>query len=180
MKSPRLAIALTACTAALALAPGTADAAASPASCPSGGLYAPLVQPVTAHRANTKSDLFQPIRNTRASAIRGATYALVIDSKGLWRSVPPTIWWRVDKGSWRLVHFTWRAGAGHADPVWSDEDLPLGNFAAHQTHTLELSYSFAAKAHTGWYTGWAEMNTGACTDFATGMDIAAVIAVYQP
>ncbi|MHA6765112.1 hypothetical protein [Streptacidiphilus sp. PAMC 29251] len=174
MKNIRLAASALAAAAAFGLVPATAHAAGLP-KCPVGGLYSKLVQPIAVRHPNKKVDLYQPVLNTRSTTIRSASFYLMIDAKGLTPHYPPTIWWRMDKGHWHLMSFTWHSGSKYGDPTWVTGQLALGMFKAHQTHTMELSYSFSPKAHVGLYTGWAEMTP---SSNCQGLGLAVVTAAY--
>jgi hypothetical protein len=47
----------------------------------------------------------------------GAEFTVVIDAVRMNAHVPPTIWWRLDKGPWRPTTFTWHHDSGEAGPV---------------------------------------------------------------
>jgi hypothetical protein len=91
------------------------------------------------------------------TAVPGINWILTLDEAGLTKNQPPTVWWRVDHGRWYLMVFHYQP-TGYGDPAWRTAPLPLGTFAAHQTHTLELSWSFTTKSHKGLYPGWGEVN----------------------
>lgn len=174
MKKIRLAAAALTAAAAAGLIPATAHASQLPPVCPEGGLYAKLVQPVAVRHPNQKVDLYQPILNTRRTTITNASFNEVISGPVPAAHYAPTIWWRIDKGSWHLMKFT-NLSRPNTTPVWVTGLLPLGTFKAHQTHTLELSYSFSPKAHTGWYSGWAEMTP---SNNCRGLGMADTTAYY--
>jgi hypothetical protein len=162
--------AVTAVAAAIAVAavPGTGSASATAAAkpdCTSGFQAANHDGAVPmARHAGQKLDVWTPVKNLSGTS-RTGQYQLQMDASGKWRTVPPTVWWRVDSGGWRLIHFTWAAGRAHSDPTWTSPNLNLGTFAPHQTRTLEISTSFVWNAHPGNYWGSENFSIAYCQQY---------------
>jgi len=179
------AIAL-AVAAAFAITPATANAATAQAykqACWDGSLQANGHDGVVpdAHRAGQKLDVSTPIKN-RDSIRRWAQYSLTIDAGGKWRTVPPTVWWRVDNGGWHQIHFTWHHGGKDYDPVWDTAQMGIGFFNPGQTRTLEISTSFVWNAHPGLYWGWEQFSTPWCTTAGGRLEqgVSSVAFYYDP
>lgn len=122
-----------------------------------------------ATRAGQKLDISTPIHNLDPVARTGAAFTITVDAWHKNKSVPPTIWWRIDKGAWHLVRFTWKAGQAGSDATWQSPDLWLGTFAAHQTRTLVTSTSFSSGSTKGLYSGWEVFGTAACDKIGSSM-----------
>lgn len=168
----------------LAVAPGSvgtaqaATARSATAACYYGSIQAAdravgAIQ--NTNRVGQKLDVVIPVRNLDAAARSGAFMDVDLDALGKNKAVPPTIWWRLDKGPWRLIHFTWAAPpVKGTDPQWHSPDLRLGSFAAHQVRTLVLSTSFGSRSTYGLYSGWEAFTTPGCDDMLQGFGTFAV------
>ncbi|MFC5908631.1 hypothetical protein [Streptacidiphilus monticola] len=151
-KFVKAAVAAALTAAALASVPGTAGAATPQFSMPF------VSATPTALHAGQKVDGYYKIINKSGVTVTGTTWDLFIDQLGLTKSQPPMIWWRIDKGHWHLIHFGWAPPpVKGSEPQWQAFGMPFGTFKPHQTHTLELSWSFSQKAHLGIYPAWADL-----------------------
>ena len=76
---------------------------------------------------------------------------------------PPTVWWRLDKGSWHRTGFRWTPDRrGSKNGAWTTGYIALGAFGPHQTRTLELSASFSAVNAHGQYTAILDLGNRPC------------------
>ncbi|MEZ0090145.1 hypothetical protein [Streptacidiphilus sp. EB129] len=174
MKHVRLGIAASAAAIVLALMPSGAGAAArnqqTPASsCSDHSLAAPnqSLNPLpTARRAGQKIDIFAPVHNTQSTTRYNTLFYLQLayaDAGTGHVSGTPTVWWRVDHGPWKLIHFTFHRGRHNVNaPYWDTSELPMGTFAAHQTKTVEISTSFSALSSNGSYFGYEGFSIPSC------------------
>ncbi|MFC5908635.1 hypothetical protein [Streptacidiphilus monticola] len=142
--------------------PGQAHAVTA-ADCKDGSLASKFNGTVpVARKPGQKADNFLGFTNTRPHAT-GPVNMMVVVTPGTVRVGPaPTLWWRVDHGSWHRAAFTFQRGGTRAASEWYISGVNIGSFAAHQKRTVELSWSFSAKAQRTWWWGYVALGTAAC------------------
>ena len=142
--------------------PGQAHAVTA-ADCRDGSLASKFNGTVpVARKPGQKADNFLGFTNIRPRA-SGPVNMQVVVTPGTIRVGPaPTLWWRVGHAPWHHASFKFHKGSGHDASVWYIDGVNIGSFAAHQKRTVELSWSFGAKAQRTLWWGYVGLGTAAC------------------
>jgi hypothetical protein len=178
------AAALLLSTAAIAEPPKTQAKVAPTFACRGNAVRIPDNRPVpTAHHAGKAIVTKTTIRNTTRTVFKPSDFRLEIGSPVKWRTPAPAVMWKLDRGPWRKLTFTWfdQAPKDPASiPEWDTynaarDDPSIGTLAGRSIHTIQFKFTFSRRSHTGLYDGLLTVSGGDCY----GLGVGGVDVIYK-
>jgi hypothetical protein len=165
---------LVAAAGLIALVPGTAASAASPAVTKAAKFSCGYENKVTAtdsdrsmvptaRKAGTKLDDTLRVHNVESAALTSAYYTFNVEDAYKKHGGTPTVWWRIGSGHWKLMTLHWSTKTTSTLLAgWQSPNLSLGTIPAHGTIAVEVSLSFPAHSIKGSYGDMFRFGGSAC------------------